>query len=258
MSAVLLLGAALVGAVPDLTERQQSQLDTATDDSATLDEAAWYPLLQNALQWSGDARPGSTYPDYEALLADPAAQRGALFLIQGRFAGLPRDRPDRHVRHLARPGPWARRLEQWGVVVDGDPQRVVLAYLTDPPAPPRAGARVEIVARFYKIWRTLNLNNEPTRFAVFVGRTARVVAPSTRPTSAFRPLIVLVVILGAVWIALRLRGAAARPARARAPARADATEEPNGADADDGPPLPVDPAAALAELKRRGHERGDG
>jgi len=249
----MILLAAVSSAVPELNPSQQQQLDTATDDSGMLDEAAWYPLLQNVLLWEGDTRPGSMNPDYQAMLADPARFRGRRFFIKGKFAGMPRNRQSLRAGRLARPGPWDDRLEQWGIVVQQDPDQVVVVCLVAPPAMPRPGAPIEVVARFYKVWKTLDLRNEPTRFLVFVGKSAAVTPSAGGRGPTFLPIVLpLVVALGLVWLILRRSIAGPRvegPRRAPRQRPVDPPEMPATAEPDS---LPTDPAEALRELSRRG------
>src|SRR5690606_20986373 len=118
-------------ALPPLSEVQRAQLDTAADHSPLLDEAAWYPLIDNALAWQAGDVAGAAAPDYAALLATPQAARGALFLIEGQLARARRT-------PIARPGPWGDALTEWAIVIDAnepdDPadDRVAIAHLVDP------------------------------------------------------------------------------------------------------------------------------
>ena len=104
----------LLAAIPDLTSEQRTQLETASDFNAIEIEPAIYPLLRNAVEWSPGDEAGAAVPDYAAILADPAAHRGRLYLLEGRFA-VPRDedlpetvrgRFPLAVTGLTRRGPW--------------------------------------------------------------------------------------------------------------------------------------------------------
>lgn len=246
---ILIAGAA---AVPELSQSQQQQLNTATDDSSMLDEAAWYPLFQNVLSWEGDVRPGSMHPDYKAIFADPARFRGQRFVLSGMFAGVPRDRRSLKIDRFARPGPWDGKLEQWGVLVQRNPDEVVVVCLLDPQPLPRPGTAIEVVARFYKVWKTLDLRNVPTRFLVFVGKSATITAQAgEKRLTALHIVMPLVVGLGLIWLILRKSVAGGRTEHRRTVFRQPALDQ-RETSVKEPEPLPTDPAEALRELSRRG------
>ncbi|MFA9476874.1 hypothetical protein ACERK3_01075 [Phycisphaerales bacterium AB-hyl4] len=244
--------AAVVG-VPALSDGQRAQLDTATDGSRQLDEGALYPLLENMLAFEpGDMR-GARVPDYEAIRADPAAARGELYLIRGQFIGTtPRHR-------LTRRGAWGDALTGWGVVVSPEPPAVVV-YFVDPAGeldarPPRYGAEVELVGRFYKVWADRDADGRAWEYLTFVARSAEVISrgagggPGRGMGGSM--FVVMLMMLGALLFVLwRVRGMV-RPRVAERPRRE--LDEPGLAAAgeEEQAPLPNDPEAALAELARR-------
>ena len=63
-------------AVADLPPEDLTQLNTASDGTALLDEAAWYPLLRRAAGTEPEPRPGALIPDYGAIAASPQQHRG--------------------------------------------------------------------------------------------------------------------------------------------------------------------------------------
>ena len=155
---VMLVGGVL-GAVPPMDAGQRAQLETASE-AVGPDEAGLYALLANVAEWEGgeggeearrhggtEARSGEVgeggegglpagvaRPDWGALLAEPAAFRGDVFLVEGRYAGR-----QRRVE-LVRPGVWGGAVTEWGVVVDGASgggeasggEIVAVVYFVDP------------------------------------------------------------------------------------------------------------------------------
>jgi hypothetical protein len=115
MKVLLSMVVLAIAAVPPLTESQRQQLATAYDRSEVADEGALYPLLENAMQWKEDLEVGARVPDYQALLEEPAAYRGELFLIRGMVA---------RVREgtLSRPGVWGNRILELVIVVQREEQ----------------------------------------------------------------------------------------------------------------------------------------
>lgn len=256
MQTAILLAIAIFTAAPPLTDKQAMQLQSAIDNSPLVDEAAWYPLLHNALEWQGDVKPGSKIPDYDAIQKTPSVYRGQRFILAGRYAGRPLSRTDLKVTNLARAGPWDGELEQWSMIVANDPEIVAIVYLVDPPDEPRVGSHIEIVARFYKIWETTNLANQVSRYPVFVGKSAKLskTAYST-PTQTSRFFLALVIALGLGWLILRF-GVMKQKQRGPVSSRhhvvpAHELRPQDHANDDDQHGLPQDPAQALLEIKRR-------
>jgi hypothetical protein len=260
---LLLLSLALSAAAPDLAPEQRQQLETATDGSKLLDEAALYPLLQNAIWWTAGDEEGATKPDLAALLKDPAGGRGRLFILEGRLARLPLLVPK-----LARQGPWDGKLQQYALLVSTKPDTTVLVYLVDAPPvakSPRIGETVRVVGRFYKVWKSPNLEGQDALYLTFVGKSGRVIAPSSAPgglgaagglLNDWRVAALgLALLLMAVYAVFRrtiqkLQHQSALRAQQREEAREEEKEP-----ADTGPPLPEDPAEALKELERRQKEQ---
>jgi hypothetical protein len=265
-----------VTAVPPLTDAQRAQLDTAVDDSARLDEAALYPLLENVLTWErvdtsggdesggyesgadesggdesgGDDEAGAVVPDYDALLADPAADRGELFLIEGRFAGRAR-------RYgLMRKGGWGDALTEWVLVVRDEPQEVAVVYFVDPAGvieAPGTGSRVRVVGRFYKVWADRDQDGKPARYLTFIARSPSTesvaAADPTGPVVWFLPVMILGLVVVYVFVrrAGRTSSGDERQARRGAGSADDAMLE-DVAPARTDEPLPDDPAEALRRM----------
>ncbi len=238
----------LILAAGPLTEPQQQQLATARDGGVEWDEAALYPLLENVLPWVRGDESGAKVPDYEALHLAPADHRGELFLVEGVLGGP----PQQVRRRLARPGPWETNLQQWGVLFKRDPDEVAVVLLADPmpidEAPRRGGAAVRLPARFYKIWRFVDRQGQPTDYPVFVGKWVNVsgakAAPSAPPGGGLTYWLVSAMLIAfAGWVALRWL---ARPSTSR---RSPVPRE-DGAAEDS---LPDNPADALAALDQDRH-----
>ncbi len=227
---------ALMG-VPPLTDAQRAQLDTAVDDSARLDEAALYPLLDSALTWESEDEAGARVPDYDALLADPVTGRGGLFLIEGRFAGRSR-------RYgLVRSGEWGDALTEWVLVVRDDPQEVAVVYFVDPQdrlAAPLTGSHVRVVGRFYKVWADRDQAGNPARYLTFVARSPSVAAADPAGQAIWLlPMMGVILALAVVYVFVRR---IARPSPgAVPPAR-------HGSGPGDDAMLSQDPAEALRQL----------
>lgn len=263
-------------AVPELTESQRAQLGSAKDHSELVDESAWYPLLDNAMRWDDGDEAFAMVPGYKALVEDPARYRGELFLIEGRLAAAPRKFPEEGRRPLLRPGPWEDRLQWWPVLVEEDPDRLVLVYLVDPPDPqsaPRVGQRVRIAARYYKMLAARDLKDQMTSYLVFVGHgvSGRVRSNSDAGDSAGSSspasLFVVVALLAAFYyffvrrflkMSLDPKPLASRRRRNASREREEASDDHDGDDrdrddqeSDPYPPLPTDPGDALSELERR-------
>ncbi len=279
LTAPLLLTCVL--AIPPLSPDQRGQVETATDGEV-FDEPALYPLLKDALTWEAGDEAGAMIPDYESLLnnaEERARLRGGLFLIEGRFIGVPHSRKQDGtgltVQRLSRPGPWEGKLQQWGVKVDkaNDKGEAILVYLLDPPNEPLAGQRVRLVARFYKVWKSkryltaeeelkgMKLEDAPVEsFLVFVGKTATVSAGSGKSLDGIDKKFlwvvggaVLIMIVG--WWRIR-KNLTPRMTHAqqRLMERREAREAGVTADndmVDDGEPLPEDPIEAMEEMERR-------
>ncbi len=268
---IMVLGVAslALGVQPTLTARQREQLATATDYSQQLDEAAWYPLLENVAGLDVTDKAGARYPDLVTLLTEPAAYRGELFVVEGLLAAPPRTLP-----RTARPGTWSGKLQQWVIQTDAQRDEVVLLYLVDPPSDatrPKVGDAVWTIARFFKVWdETRAADGKMRRYAVFVGRTVNRGGPGAGEAGGaggvgkgggsiglgggFTALVVAVVVLAGGFYYLRKRIAAQNSIDCDVPSRRENRHErgeDEAAEEDIGDPLPEDPVEALRELERR-------
>ncbi|MBB6430624.1 hypothetical protein [Algisphaera agarilytica] len=251
LSVCVLLTTMGLGAIPELTEPQQIQLDTAQDGYLP-DEPAWTGLLTSVSGWDPAEAvrndiPGSTIPQYSRLLETPAAYRGGLFHIKGFYAGRQRE------LRTMRSGPWGESLVEWGVAVDSD--TVAMVYLVSPDSeiqPPREGQTVRLTARFYKLWTDTDADGVERTYPVFVGRSAAVV-DSGRAGGRGHVVVVggVVVLTGLLFLVMlgrkRWGGGASKRERVLERLRdhageAEMDEELNG--------LPDDPAEALEQLDR--------
>ncbi len=249
----------LLQAIPPLTPDQRAQVRTASDWTSRFDEAALYPLMDNALRWQDGDEAGAMVPDRKALYQTPAQYRGQLFLIEGQFAG-----GARVINNLTRSGPWDEKLQQWVILTDRDRDEVAVVYLVDPPRPIDqplpAGTRVRVVGRFYKVLRDTDRNGQPTDYLTFIAKSALVISDADQDggLSSRGPLLV-VGVLALLWFFMR-RSVKVKPLSTRvrrvqdgSPNHAHGQDHP---DADDGRPenLPDDPAAALSMLQDRHEE----
>ncbi len=238
-------------AVVPLNQQQQTQVDSATDFSGRFDEGALYPLLHNALGWQDRDETGAVVPDYPSLFEQPALHRGQLFLIEGLFAGVPRD-GSLAVAGLTRAGPWDDKLQQWVVVVDQQRDEVAVVYLVDPPPAPPAGTDIRLVARFYKVLSDTDRQGRPTDYLTFVGKNVVLGQITGRGGSAmgFAPLVGALLLLAGGWYVLR-RTVYARPLRRPIGAGRKAQgDQAAPGDEGAGVPLPKNPADALSALNQ--------
>ncbi len=169
----------MLAAVTPLTEVQQVKLETANDRSRTIDEAAFYALLDNAEAWTGLAEmPPRTppddrivVPDYQDMADNPEDWRGQLCRIEGKL---------QIVHPVTRLGdPKWEGIEQWSILApDGT---IVIVYLTDPPETTRSVMHPEVVeefnrpvvlvARYYKQLAQPSRGQGMMVYPAFVGRT---------------------------------------------------------------------------------------
>lgn len=257
---IQLILTAMLATAPPLTAPQQQQLSTAHDQHADTDEAAIYPLLENALTWPDHVEAGATIPDYKAIQEDPATYRGQLFFIQGKLRRV------KSIGRLALPGPWEGSLSEWAIQYGEDADQMLIVNLVNPPASPRDGTQVKLAARFYKRWPTTNKFGQPKTFLVFVGKDAEVlgIKPAIGGSAAIKSLVLVLVLVvfGLFWIIRRTpkmsfnpnptqRQLLRRQAREQrelesnppaAPQQADDAFEP------DDVTLPTDSAQALSTL----------
>lgn len=228
--------------IPPLTEQQLIALETADDDDRDWRESAFEALVSNARQWRPpldewrEAQP----PDLDELLARPELYRGAIYVLSGRLE-LQTRLPDPNDDVLE----WFVRDEA------GRPMQV---YVIDPAiALPglelREGGRVRILARFYKRMTEQDRTGTTRRYPAFIGAIPQPVVPVAGESLATlwfvaALLAVLLVIFAALFIYVRQ----SRRSRGRS-SRLAASESVTVAH--EQPPLPDDPADALAELRRR-------
>lgn len=239
----------LLLAVPPLTEAQRD-LSEQTTDRAGFDEAGLYALLPNVQTWRAGDETGAAVPDYAALLADPAAHRGDVFLLEGAFAGR-----SRRVG-LSNPGDYGDEVTEWVIVTDPARDQVAVIFFVDPAGElqaPAKGQAVRTAARFYKVWSDLDANGKPTDYLLFVAHQPTLVAAASAKgasssAQAMLPALLLVILLAAGLLVV-VRKSLVKPIAPRRLSHDDAEETAEQLEAH----LPVDPADALDELSRR-HE----
>ncbi|MCP3905386.1 MAG: hypothetical protein GY715_17300 [Planctomycetes bacterium] len=231
----LLIGVLL--ALPPLTADQRTRLDTAVDGRGH-EEEAFVALLENARERGRRDAPPLPAPDAGSLVADPDAHRGAAFRVIGVI---------QQQRRLPRP---FDEVHEWFVRDDeGTPLVVFVTGAEVDPASFADGRRIVVDTRFYKRLDAVGRDGTPRSYAGFVGADPRL--DTTRTTPGASALVILVVALPTLVIVLIVARAMARrsgPGSGRRTGRAVDRED---TDLDESPPLPEDPGAALAELKRR-------
>ena len=246
-------------AIGPLSAGAKEQVDLSTADlTPDIDTPGFYPLLADADTWDPKDQSGAMIPDYEAILAKSRESRGNVYLIEGIFAGIPRDDTPK-VKHMVRPGTWEGRLERWTVITNREADKIVIVYLTHPPtALPEPGATVRLAARYYKVWSYQDLNNKSRSALVFVGATPQI-GPGTvsaigdfHPTTQLPAAALSLAIIALFIVFLIIRRRIAKKFAARDPMDfTNRDREERTETADPSGPLPSDPIEALAELERR-------
>lgn len=271
-AALLLLTLSLPAATP-LTESQRIRLGTADDASPTVDEAAFYALLENVAD-APLTKAGSVIPDYAALRKTPADHRGDVVYIEARFITA------HEPLELSREGfdgvrafvvQIANLDKQFAELTADD---MALVYLTDPPALSepqlrmnqymydQTGATVTLPARFYKVVAEPTREGKTKTFLAFVGHTAEFTGVETgRMDPAVRNTILFAVGIAALLLYWFWRVATIRRRRSgkatqveqyrlrRAERQRERDTEDDEAEYDEPDDLPDDPIAAMQALK---------
>lgn len=250
-----------VGVVPPLTADQRKLVEQA-DDAALIDQPALMGLLRNVMEWDGTASGEGSgqavdLATLETITADPGPYRGELFSVVGQYAGRQRD------LKLLRPGPWGEALKEWGLVVGAgrsDSGRVAMVYLVDPDGElvtPRQGTHMRVAARFFMVWTDQDADGNVTRYPVFVGRSAVVVAAEGGAGAAGSTAVivgaVVAMLAGLFWVRRMGKGAGGSKRQAvlqRMREDARRYEEEAEEAGDEAEALPQDPAEALDALSR--------
>lgn len=272
---LLLATAAPLHAASPLTESQSARLGTADDGSTTVDEAAFYALLENVAD-APLTKAGAVIPDYGALRAAPGDHRGQVAYIEGRLLTtfgahdqpihLNREGYD-HVRGLI------IQVANLGQTASADD--VVIVFLTNPPtlepAPwqtepgllKQSRAPVTLTARLYKRLRDPDRDGEPREYLTFVGHDAALDVAAAGTDPSVRNTIIFAIGIAAMLIYWFWRIATIRRRRSGKTTQVEAyrlrreqrrRERDGEADADEPEynepdDLPDDPADAMEALK---------
>lgn len=235
-----------LGAVSPLSREQTGKLASAVDSSDERDEA-FAALVENTNHWT--AGPGDSLirlqPDFGALIENPAAYRGDLCRLAGKL--------QQHTQ-LATP-----YNEVWEWFVRTDAGRPIMVYVTGLGENPMYsdGGDIEIDARFYKRIDAPARDRKTHSYPAFVGAFPRMISERSATSNALNSSdglwIVggLIAAMAVVFIALLLYARSRRAVVIHSRFVRAAEAPPLQTELDGGPPLPDDPAAALAELKRR-------
>ena len=227
----------MLAVIPPLTDDERVRLATAYDGRDHQEEA-FMALLEHVGRWSG--RVGDTpvrlHPDFEAMVDDPDAYRGELCRVVGAIG-----------QQTRLPAPYDAATEWF---VRDDTGRPILVYVVglDPAAPFRYGERIVILGRFYKRVEAVARDGVVRAYPALVGAFPRRLAAGAGGewgglwVVAFPVAFMLVIFLVLFVYVTRRR----RPTHAYL-----ALATHLAPDATEGPPLPADPAEALAELRRR-------
>lgn len=241
-AATLLLMLASIGssafALPPLSDQQKTRLETARDGRDHREEA-FIALLENAQQWTGEIgdTPVRLQVNIEQLLAEPDAHRGEVVRIVGRLEQ--RSALERHYQET----------EEWFVRTDAGGPVIVFVADMDKADDWREGNRVEVFARFYKRIDAIDRQGQERQYAAFVGAHPRLVRTATAGGAVqlwVVALPVLALLIAFAFLLVFVR----RQHGGQPPTRRATLAMPDG-ELDGESNLPDDPAAALAELRRR-------
>jgi hypothetical protein len=246
IAAVLLMMIADAG-IPPLNDDQQALLASAIDGRDHVEPAVW-ALLDNTKQWAGDLgdAPIRLRVDADALVSNPDARRGELFRVEGVIQSI---------EPLREPYKW---IEAWFVRLEsGRPALVYVDFREGRGARERRfseGDRVSIDARFYKRVDAVDRRGIAQSYPAFVGAWPRAVGGDRGWSSvaAVPPafLVAATAVLALVFVGVFIHARRVR-ANGRARAHVARIHRPDSVVDDGATDLPVDPAAALAELRRR-------
>jgi hypothetical protein len=265
--------------IPPLDQSQLTRLETTQQGSQTIDEAAFYALLENAAKWPAGATPDDVFEEdvvlataakIEQIAQNPEPRQGQLVLISGTLEGvIPTVR-------LARSG-W-EQIE--GLLIRPEGGKPVIVYVTDPPPLTRDktgsqyvrqyGSHVKVLARFFKLVQDRNRKGEVTLYPVFVGNSVADFQADTTSVPKGLGVIPLAAlgIAGCIFLLyyrLRRIGGSTTAAghltleeyKQRKVQRAQVAESPDDESTEaEEPPidLPKDPADALEALKHHQKE----
>lgn len=244
-----------ISLAPPLSDAQRRDLSAARDD-ADYREQAFYALVENTRAWTrspaDDGEAVRLNPDLQSLREHPGDFRGDLCRISGE------------VLQQTQLAPPYEDVSEW-FVRDSRGGQPVIVYVVKPDASFARSNRlpVQIDGRFYKRMHFTARDRQVHDYPAFVGRFPIMITastmPSTAPAAHNRGLDLLAVIAGPVallmivfvgmrmWIARKGRRSGwPELHRERFERMPEAAAEVDGGEA-----LPDDPAAALAELRRR-------
>lgn len=261
-------------AAPPLTDIERQRIaDYATDHDDRIDGSpAFYDLLKNASGWVSDDFSGEAgaatapTPDYGFLRDQPAQARGRVFLIEGTFLQQVRfPTGDDTLQRSGNPD-WGDRVTRWAIQTSETDESTVLVFFNDPEGaiqPPKAGTKVRVAARYYKVWATVDSDGEPFAFPAFVGGAREVVAgPPRFSLGTNRPMqgIVVALILSCIaaffvvrFLMNRRGGAGGRTQAYLENRRRDRLLHEMDEEEEEVEALPADPAEAMEVLRAR-HE----
>jgi hypothetical protein len=222
--------------IPPLTAEQETRLQTARDGRDHREEA-FVAIVENVRSgpWELGGDAVVLHPDHDAMIADPATHRGRLCRIEGVV---------QQATDLARPHDG---ITEW--FVRDDDGRPILVYVVHAPERPGPGERdrIEMIVRFYKPIDAEGRDGVTRRYPAYVGTAPKAILRNTAGSSV-SPLLIIALPLGILLVAfVFLLVYTRRQRRGDAPhhrVRTAPVEESE-------PPLPDDPAEALAEMKRR-------
>lgn len=248
MTALLatMVGAWLALGVPPLSEAQQARLSGAVD-GADHREDAFLALIENVRDWDGGR--GDTHIrlqiDIQSLLSNPSAMRGEMFRVSGV---LQQQTP------LAPP---YESVSEWFLrLPDGKP---AIVYIVGNAMELRIGGAVEVDARFYKRADFVARDGRRHAYAAFVGAHPRVTAVSNQPAagkaaSYERVSLIAIAVASLMLVFVAIRAYIRRQQKAATRATRLLSTPTGPGVVDEAADLPDDPAAALAELRRRAQE----
>jgi hypothetical protein len=236
----------MLGAVGALSPARQGRLATARD-GADHREPAFDALVEHFRGVTPGDLPGEIRlnPDWQRLIDDPASSRGEVFRVSGV------------IQQQVVLDPPHGDVTEWFVRDDRGTPVIVYVVGLDLKQKFHDGQRILIDARFYKRMDWLARDGQLHRYAALVGARPQHqmtlssrTPPSQDPWRFVTPIASLVGVLSVMFFLIRIMVKRRKPASSLR-SHSGKSFERLAAGVDGDEPLPDDPAAALAELKRR-------
>lgn len=181
--------------LPPIPEDLRTALD-AVSEGGDHNETAFALLVADVRAWPSELAGPHAAPDWSALLAGGDAPRGEGLRVEGRL-----------VQRSPLEERWSG-VKEWFLRDGGG--RAICAFVVDPPAGIREGARLALDARWYKRIDAVARDGTERGYPAVVGRIATA-EPETAapPLAGYGGLVATVIAMSVAYIVVRRRAAAA-------------------------------------------------